>query len=62
MNEPYKGTLSSYCYVLMCIHLMQNRSPPVLPCLQQMPFTHQRNVSGRQCNFFDQVDKLKVGV
>ena len=34
VNDPYRGTLSSYCYVLMCVHLLQTRSPPALPCLQ----------------------------
>ena len=34
VNEPFTGTLSSYCYVLMCIHLLQTRRPPILPCLQ----------------------------
>lgn len=34
VNEPFTGTLSSYCYALMCIHLLQTRTPAVLPCLQ----------------------------
>ncbi|KAJ3112282.1 hypothetical protein HDU96_004726 [Phlyctochytrium bullatum] len=34
INEPYFGTLSSYCYVLMIIHLLQMRG--VLPCLQRI--------------------------
>ena len=34
VNDPYKGTLSSYCYVLMCIFHLQTRSPPILPVLQ----------------------------
>ena len=34
VNDPYRGTLSSYAYVLMCIHLLQTRSPPILPILQ----------------------------
>lgn len=34
VNEPFRGTLSSYAYVIMCIHLLQTRRPPVLPCLQ----------------------------
>lgn len=37
VNEPWTGTLSSYCYVLMCIHLLQSRNPPILPCLQVCP-------------------------
>ena len=42
VNDSYRGTLSSYCYVLMCIHLLQQRSPPILPCLQAMQPTHTR--------------------
>ena len=42
VNDSYRGTLSSYCYVLMCIHLLQQRSPPILPCLQAMDPTHTR--------------------
>ena len=42
VNDSYRGTLSSYCYVLMCIHLLQQRSPPILPCLQAMEPTHTR--------------------
>ena len=37
VNDPYRGTLSSYAYVLMCIHLLQTRSPPILPVLQGGP-------------------------
>ncbi|PWZ21078.1 UTP:RNA uridylyltransferase 1 [Zea mays] len=32
VNETYQGTLSSYAYVIMCIHLLQLRR--ILPCLQ----------------------------
>ena len=43
VNDSYRGTLSSYCFVLMCIHLLQQRQPPILPCLQAMkPATHCR--------------------
>lgn len=43
VNDSYRGTLSSYCYVLMCIHLLQQRSPPILPCLQAMQATQVRS-------------------
>ena len=36
VNDSYRGTLSSYCYVLMCIHLLQQRQPPILPCLHSI--------------------------
>ncbi|CAG9463268.1 unnamed protein product [Pedinophyceae sp. YPF-701] len=34
INEAYRGTLSSYCYAVMAIHLLQTQDPPILPCLQ----------------------------
>ncbi|KAJ3286194.1 hypothetical protein HK104_009144 [Borealophlyctis nickersoniae] len=34
INEPYFGTLSSYCYMLMLLHLLQLRN--VLPVLQTL--------------------------
>ena len=60
VNEPYTGTLSSYCYILMCIHLLQTRSPPVLPCLQAMtPHTFTREVDGTRCGYYDDVRALQ---
>ncbi len=49
VNDSYRGTLSSYCYVLMCIHLLQQRSPPILPCLQAMDPTHTRCLPAPLC-------------
>jgi hypothetical protein len=38
INSPYKGTLSSYGYVLLVIYfLVHVKNPPVLPNLQQVP-------------------------
>lgn len=34
INDTYRGTLSSYAYVVLVIHFLQNTSPPILPCLQ----------------------------
>eukprot|EP00192_Tetraselmis_astigmatica_P007397 CAMPEP_0117659414 /NCGR_PEP_ID=MMETSP0804-20121206/6420_1 /TAXON_ID=1074897 /ORGANISM="Tetraselmis astigmatica, Strain CCMP880" /LENGTH=751 /DNA_ID=CAMNT_0005466071 /DNA_START=30 /DNA_END=2284 /DNA_ORIENTATION=- len=60
VNEAYQGTLSSYAYVLMCIHLLQNRNPPILPCLQAIkPPTFQRTVAGKCCDYFDDISQLK---
>lgn len=37
INNPYRGTLSSYGFVLLVIHfLSQVKQPPVLPNLQQL--------------------------
>lgn len=59
VNETYRGTLSSYAYVLMCIHFLQQRKPPVLPCLQEMEPTYKVTVGDIKCAYFDRVDKLK---
>eukprot|EP00894_Picocystis_sp_ML_P002665 jgi/Pico_ML_1/53182/g3780.t1 len=62
VNETYRGTLSSYAYVLMCIHLLQRRNPPILPCLQGMrpSFSKllQKGDDIVKCEYFDEVDKL----
>ncbi|KAL3814887.1 hypothetical protein ACJIZ3_016155 [Penstemon smallii] len=58
VNETYHGTLSSYAYVLMCIHFLQQRRPAILPCLQGMETTYFANVDNVECAYFDQVEKL----
>ena len=51
INDPFRGTLSSYAYVLMTIHFLQQLSPPVLPCLQSntLRVRGERLVSGYDC-------------
>lgn len=56
VNETYQGTLSSYAYVIMCIHLLQLRR--ILPCLQEMEATYYITVDDNNCAYFDHVDKL----
>ncbi|KAI3444645.1 hypothetical protein Pfo_001310 [Paulownia fortunei] len=58
VNETYHGTLSSYAYVLMCIHFLQQRRPAILPCLQGMEITYFATVDNVECAYFDQVEKL----
>lgn len=58
VNETYRGTLSSYAYVLMCIHFLQQRKPPVLPCLQEMEPSYMVTVGDIKCAYFDRVEKL----
>ena len=57
VNDPYRGTLSSYCYALMCIHLMQTRPTPALPVLQSpvLPATFRRTVGQWTCVYCDDV-------
>ncbi|XP_057792025.1 UTP:RNA uridylyltransferase 1 [Salvia miltiorrhiza] len=59
VNVTYQGTLSSYAYVLMCIHFLQQRRPSILPCLQRMQITYFVTVDDIECAYFDQVDKLQ---
>ncbi|KAJ3230451.1 hypothetical protein HDU78_008313 [Chytriomyces hyalinus] len=61
INEPYFGTLSSYCFVLMVIHFLQIRG--VLPCLQQIaPQDGQTvptiTIDEANVYFFEDVDTL----
>ena len=54
INSPYKGTLSSYGYVLLVIYfLVHVKHPPVLPNLQHMPpmrpISHVRLTSSLLC-------------
>ncbi|XP_030535287.1 UTP:RNA uridylyltransferase 1 [Rhodamnia argentea] len=58
VNETYQGTLSSYAYVLMCIHFLQQRRPAILPCLQEMEATYAVTVDNIECAYFDRVEKL----
>ncbi|KAJ8573245.1 hypothetical protein K7X08_009756 [Anisodus acutangulus] len=58
VNVTYQGTLSSYAYVLMCIHFLQQRRPVILPCLQGMEATYSVTVDNIECAYFDKVERL----
>ncbi|KAM0786095.1 hypothetical protein ACM66B_006906 [Microbotryomycetes sp. NB124-2] len=64
INNPYRGTLSSYGFVLLVIHfLAQVKKPPVLPNLQQLPLTktvplEELEMDGNDVTFFDDLDSL----
>ncbi|CAN6481051.1 unnamed protein product [Victoria cruziana] len=59
VNETYRGTLSSYAYVIMCIHFLQVRTPAILPCLQKMTATYTVTVDDIQCAYYDKVEELQ---
>ncbi|KAF4611541.1 hypothetical protein D9613_003833 [Agrocybe pediades] len=65
INSPYKGTLSSYGYVLLVIYfLVHVKNPPVLPNLQQMPplrpiSTEDTHLNGHNTWFFDDIELLR---
>ncbi|KAM7260916.1 hypothetical protein ACFE04_026391 [Oxalis oulophora] len=58
VNETYQGTLSSYAYVLMCIHFLQQRRPPILPCLQMLEPTYSEIIDDTEYAFYDRVERL----
>ncbi|KAL1737844.1 hypothetical protein HDZ31DRAFT_11823, partial [Schizophyllum fasciatum] len=65
INSPYKGTLSSYGYVLLVIFfLVHVKNPPVLPNLQQMPplrpiSKEDTHLGEKNIWFFDDIDVLR---
>ncbi|GJE92938.1 hypothetical protein PsYK624_090970 [Phanerochaete sordida] len=65
INSPYKGTLSSYGYVLLVIYfLVHVKNPPVLPNLQQIPplrpiSQDETHINGFNVWFFDDVNLLR---
>ncbi|GAA5917792.1 hypothetical protein JCM8208_002799 [Rhodotorula glutinis] len=64
INNPYRGTLSSYGYVLLVIHFLAHvKQPPVLPNLQRLPLPDATPLDdltfdGHDIGFFDDVDAL----
>ena len=55
VNESYTGTLSSYCYALMCVHLCQTRRPPILPSLQMLPHQPKPRVNDWDVSYYENV-------
>ncbi|CAF1401341.1 unnamed protein product [Adineta steineri] len=64
IGDASKGTLSSYAYINMVIHFLQQIQPPVLPILQQLnDDPSNKNGMIRQCMesnvyFYDNLSKL----
>eukprot|EP01080_Neovahlkampfia_damariscottae_P007745 gene7745-12215_t len=64
LNEPYQGTLSSYAYVLLIIHYLQNLNERVLPNLQDFnEFNSMKPntivVDEYDCTFFKDIFKIE---
>ncbi|TFK48305.1 hypothetical protein OE88DRAFT_1684985 [Heliocybe sulcata] len=65
INSPYKGTLSSYGYVLLVLYfLIHVKNPPVLPNLQQIPplrpiSPEETNLNGHDIWFFDDIQLIR---
>jgi terminal uridylyltransferase len=55
MCDAASGSLSSYAYVIMLIHYLQQLRPPVLPVLQKLPYGGTNKgpiIDGWNCYFF----------
>ena len=59
INDPFYGTLSSYCYILMLIHFFQNRPNPILPSLQKLPGCVQTIIDGHNVGFVSDSNCIK---
>ena len=71
VNDPYRGSLSSYAWVLLTVHYLQTCEPPVLPCLQALrgkPWSDEpakmrvMTHDGRHfdCAYYDDAEALKA--
>ncbi|GAA5869472.1 hypothetical protein JCM8547_001499 [Rhodosporidiobolus lusitaniae] len=64
VNNPYRGTLSSYGYVLLVIHFLAHvKQPAVLPNLQRLPLSsstplEELTYEGHDISFYDDLDAL----
>ncbi|XP_061482564.1 terminal uridylyltransferase 7 isoform X2 [Rhineura floridana] len=61
IGDASRGSLSSYAYTLMVLYFLQQRSPPVIPVLQEIyqePRKPEILVDGWNVFFFDKTDEL----
>ncbi|ERE79354.1 terminal uridylyltransferase 7 isoform 2 [Cricetulus griseus] len=61
IGDASRGSLSSYAYTLMVLYFLQQRSPPVIPVLQEIYRGEKKPeilVDGWNIYFFDQIDEL----
>ncbi|ORX45754.1 hypothetical protein BCR36DRAFT_414350 [Piromyces finnis] len=63
INDATGGTLSSYCWVNMAINFLQQRKPPILPCLHELNKESLKEnkifIDGVDCSFYHDLDTLK---
>lgn len=62
IGDASRGSLSSYAYILMVLYFLQQRTPPVVPVLQEMydgPAAPQKMVDGWNAFFFDDLQDLR---
>lgn len=61
IGDASRGSLSSYAYTLMVLYFLQQRSPPVIPVLQEIYKGEKKPeilVDGWNIYFFDQINEL----
>ncbi|XP_032069011.1 terminal uridylyltransferase 7 isoform X1 [Thamnophis elegans] len=61
IGDASRGSLSSYAYTLMVLYFLQQRSPPVIPVLQEIykePKIPEILVDGWNVHFFDRINEL----
>lgn len=61
VNGAFRGTLSSYAYVIMCIHLLQTVQPAILPCLQSSHYqpTINKVVDSWECKYCGDLSQFR---
>ncbi|KAI9023404.1 hypothetical protein DFJ74DRAFT_606001, partial [Hyaloraphidium curvatum] len=62
LNDAAKGgTLSSYCWVMMIIHFLQTRNPPLLPCLHALyDGPPELSPEGVDTAFYTDIEELQL--
>ncbi|KAG0710685.1 Terminal uridylyltransferase 4 [Chionoecetes opilio] len=63
IGDASRGSLSSYAYILMVLHYLQQCKPPVIPVLQEL-YDHRKpapqlNIDGWNAWFYDNLDGLQ---
>jgi len=60
IGDASRGTISSYGYIIMLIHYLQQRNPPVLPNLQELDRQSrtENEVEGWDTQFFDNLHDI----
>lgn len=61
IGDASRGSLSSYAFTLMTLHFLQQRTPPVIPVLQELHEGKQPPeiiVDGWNVWYFDDLDRL----
>ncbi|CAF0961898.1 unnamed protein product [Rotaria magnacalcarata] len=63
IGDASRGTLSSYAYIIMLIHFLQQIQPPVLPVLQQLNDPTKKTSMYKKCSkwnvyFYEDLPKI----